>query len=578
MMVGTAALGPVAAPASGAEGSGAPRAPLAPKKSPPPLAAESKEGLLYDDLPGGMSAYTITSRWSRTDLTYFFQNGTGDIADPGEREAVRQAFDLWSIYSPLTFTEGFSAATSDISVFWGAGDHGDGYPFDGQNGVLAHAFFPENGDVHFDDDEVWTVSIQGGGYQPIDLVTVAAHEIGHSLGLGHSTRTDALMYPYYAGSHRYLSQDDVDGIQLNYSPPPANDAFARPQVLSGSAGTVAGGNVAATKEGGEPSHAGNLGGSSIWYRWTAPVTGQVTFDTYGSGFDTLLGVYTGSAVNALNVVAQNDDAPGLLSSRVGPVDVTAGTVYRIAVDGYNRAMGSVSLGWSFQPELPVLSVGDATVREGHSGGRAARVTVSLSKPSTSTVTVGYATADGSATAPGDYTARSGTLIFAPGTRSTAIAVTTAGDASTEGSESFTVNLASPTNAVLGDASGGITLENDDPPGRARRVSVGDASVVEGDEGARLVRLTVTLSKPASVATVTVGYVTGDGSAVAPGDYTAKSGTLSFAPGQLSKAISVSVIADELAEGSDQFTVTLFSPTNASLGDGFGTATIADDDS
>lgn len=106
---------------------------------------------------------------------------------------------------------------------WGIGNHGDGFPFDGVNGVLAHAFFPppdggtSAGDIHFDDDEQWTMDerpVPSG--QPIDLVTVTAHEIGHALGLGHSNVNCALMNPFYPGSHRYLAQDDIDGIRTIY--------------------------------------------------------------------------------------------------------------------------------------------------------------------------------------------------------------------------------------------------------------------------------------------------------------------------------------------------------------------------
>lgn len=81
-------------------------------------------------------------------------------------------------------------------------------------GTLAHAFFPENGDLHFDDDETFSV----GSEQDTDLFIVAAHEIGHSLGLEHSSDMGALMYPWYLGyQHDYtLSQDDIDGIQQIY--------------------------------------------------------------------------------------------------------------------------------------------------------------------------------------------------------------------------------------------------------------------------------------------------------------------------------------------------------------------------
>ena len=130
---------------------------------------------------------------------------------------------MWSDYANLNFTE--VATNGDIRVSWQVGDHGDGSPFDGLNGVLAHAFFPPPaggttafaGDVHFDDAETWTMlerPVPSG--QPMDLVTVAAQEIGHALGLGHSNVACALMNAFYTGSHRYLSQDDVDGIQSIY--------------------------------------------------------------------------------------------------------------------------------------------------------------------------------------------------------------------------------------------------------------------------------------------------------------------------------------------------------------------------
>src|SRR6266851_1725342 len=88
---------------------------------------------------------------------------------------------------------------------------------------------------------------------------------------------------------------------------PANDAFASAQSISGSSGTVTGTSSGATKESGEPNHAGNAGGHSVWYRWVAPASTSVAIDTVGSSFDTLLAVYTGTSVSALTAVASNDD-------------------------------------------------------------------------------------------------------------------------------------------------------------------------------------------------------------------------------------------------------------------------------
>jgi hypothetical protein len=132
---------------------------------------------------------------------------------------------------------------------------------------------------------------------------------------------------------------------LAASSAPANDMFASAQVISGTSGTTTGSNAGATKETGEPNHAGNAGGHSVWYAWTAPAAGTVTIDTIGSAFDTILGVYTGTSVSALTVVASNDDAGGALQSSV-TFTAAAGVTYRIAVDGYAGAAGSIKLNWS----------------------------------------------------------------------------------------------------------------------------------------------------------------------------------------------------------------------------------------
>jgi uncharacterized repeat protein (TIGR01451 family) len=127
---------------------------------------------------------------------------------------------------------------------------------------------------------------------------------------------------------------------------PANDAFANRIALSGASGSVIGYNVLATKESGEPDHANNPGGVSVWWKWIAPANGQFTLDTNGSSFDTLLGVYTGSAVNALAVVAANDNDgnAGNVSSVV--FQAQAGVEYEIAVDGFNGAAGDIALSWN----------------------------------------------------------------------------------------------------------------------------------------------------------------------------------------------------------------------------------------
>ena len=173
---------------------------------------------------GSVSSFLAQgNRWTTTDLRYGFEGFSGDLTEPEIRGAVAAAFDLWSDVTPLRFREVAFADNPEIKIRFAAGDHGDGTQnaFDGPSGVLAHAFYPPPnggdiaGDAHFDEAETWTVAlpVPAGGF---DLMTVAAHEFGHSLGLDHSSVAGALMFPSYSGAHRFLSQDDIDGIRSIY--------------------------------------------------------------------------------------------------------------------------------------------------------------------------------------------------------------------------------------------------------------------------------------------------------------------------------------------------------------------------
>jgi thiol-disulfide isomerase/thioredoxin len=125
---------------------------------------------------------------------------------------------------------------------------------------------------------------------------------------------------------------------------PPNDDFTNAIVLTGTTNFVASNNAGATSESGEPSHADSGASSSVWWSWQAPFTGSVSISTAGSTFDTLLAVYTGDSVSNLQAVADNDDAGGfgvVFSSLV--FRALAGETYRIAVDGFNGATGSVRL-------------------------------------------------------------------------------------------------------------------------------------------------------------------------------------------------------------------------------------------
>ncbi|HYF48537.1 MAG TPA: trypsin-like serine protease [Planctomycetota bacterium] len=139
-----------------------------------------------------------------------------------------------------------------------------------------------------------------------------------------------------------------------------NDAFAAATELQPVDPLAVGTNANATKEPGEPNHAGKPGGRSIWFKWKAPASGFTSVSTSGSNFDTLLAVYTGSSVSTLTEVGSNDDKDGDLASSLD-FEAVAGRTYYIAVDGVNRAFGRVLLGM-LTPEANDLTIDRAQIR------------------------------------------------------------------------------------------------------------------------------------------------------------------------------------------------------------------------
>ena len=164
-----------------------------------------------------------------------------------------------------------------------------------------------------------------------------------------------------SGTRREITNNDTKALDIfGYNSAavagPANDNFAAAQTVVGCAGTTTGTNVGATHETSEPNHSpdNNGGQRSVWFSWQAPASGSAQITTAGSNFDTVLAVYTGNAVNALTPVpnGKNDDVdPGVNVSSSVSFTATAGTVYRIAVDGYNNGgsggdIGNITLNWA----------------------------------------------------------------------------------------------------------------------------------------------------------------------------------------------------------------------------------------
>jgi subtilase family serine protease len=174
------------------------------------------------------------------------------------------------------------------------------------------------------------------------------------------------IYTYYAVATdgAGVSSSPASGLLTVLSSSISNDSFAAATPLTGLAVTVTGTNVGATKEAGEPNIAGNAGGKSVWYTWTAQANGKVALTTQGSSVDTLLGVYTGSTVSSLALVASNDDVSRRNLTSAVTFTAVAGTTYRIAVDGYRGASGNITLNLSEAVAPAMDSFANALVLSG----------------------------------------------------------------------------------------------------------------------------------------------------------------------------------------------------------------------
>ncbi|GJR60274.1 metallopeptidase, catalytic domain-containing protein [Tanacetum coccineum] len=157
-----------------------------------------------------------TPRWpvGKTHLTYAFDLNFQDSFVP----PVVSAFDEWASGSGyFTFSRVADIGTSDLKISFQKMNHGDGADFDGPLGTLAHAYGPPDGRLHFDADETWSL---GPGPVPnvTDFKTVTVHEIGHLLGLHHSTDPNAVMFPTIrSGTVKdKLASDDIQGIKVLY--------------------------------------------------------------------------------------------------------------------------------------------------------------------------------------------------------------------------------------------------------------------------------------------------------------------------------------------------------------------------
>jgi CSLREA domain-containing protein len=300
--------------------------------------------------------------------------------------------------------------------------------------------------------------------------------------------------------------------------------------------------------------------------YSSPSCNAAAPSNHGEG-KTYLGA-TGTTTNA------SGDASFTFTSSGTPAVAAGDVITATATDAAGSTSEFSRCRVALATTSPTISIADTSVAEGDSGTATATFTVTLSAASTDTVTVDWATANGTATTPGDYLGDSGTVTFAPTDTTETIAVTVHGDSIDEGSggETFQVNLSNAGGATIADAQAIGTITDDDDP----TISIANATVPEGDAGTATASFTVTLST-SSPDTVTVDWATADGTATSPSDYQADDDTLTFTPGQTSKTIPVTVNGDTVDEENEAFQVSLSTPTNATIAGSEATGTITNDD-
>jgi uncharacterized protein YdeI (BOF family) len=428
-----------------------------------------------------------------------------------------------------------------------------------------------------------------------------SHEVGHTLGLKHQSTYDATgkktqeyntgggsgetswapimgvgynksLTTWHNGTNSNSStslQDDMaiiasSGNGFGYRQDDRGNSISNATILTGGSQLSASGIITTTAD-------------VDVFRFSTG-TGNVSFDIKGASLGQNLDVVAKLLDNSGNALLTSDPSDKI-NANISTF-LNAGTYYiQVGSNGQYGRVGQYTVTGTL-PQAggevpPDVSVNDVRITEGQSNNLAT-FTVSLSKAAQSTVSVDFATLDGTAFSGEDYLAKTGTINFATGETSKTVTVQINDDSLIEGEETFNLELSNAKNLTIKDDNGiGTIVSNDVSVYIAPDVSIDDVRITEGQSN-NLATFTVSLSKAAQSA-VSVDFATLDGTAFSGEDYLAKTGTINFATGETSKTVTVQINDDSLIEGEETFNLKLSNLKGLTIGDDLGIGTIVSDD-
>ncbi len=545
--------------------------------------------------------------------------GDGDLTNEPWFDEIQRGLDRWSAVSGLNYVyepndDGADFSGSSTAAPGIAGVRGDvrigGHNIDGNFGVLAYNFFPDNGEMVIDTGDSFYGNTSNDS---IRLRNVIAHEAGHGFGLSHVVSNNAqfLMEPSLNSSFDGPQLDDILGAQRLYGDAfefeNGNESVATATGLGSIAdgatvtiGADAGDTFVAATDTGFVSIDDNSDTDVYSFSVEANASVSVSVDPVGPTYSQ--GRQNGSQ-SPFNAGSQSDLTVEILSGTgtvlatanangIGDTETissfdlgTAAGNFHIRITGAQNAIQLYQLDVSVSVDAPSSSVSiaaaNATQAEGDSGATAFTFDVTRTGDLGTTGTVAWVAAGSGTNAAnaGDFggSLPSGTLTFDPGVGTQQITIDVAGDVIVENNEGFTVTLSSPSTGVtIGTASASGTIENDDT---SISIAADNATQAEGDAGSTAFTFTVTRTGDTSGAGSVSYSVTGNGATAddfAGGVF--PTGTVNFTAGQTSQTVTIDVAGDLDVEDDEDFTVTLSNPTDgATLGSASASGTITNDD-